>query len=190
MPEPTASPTPGPAPPSPAPAAPPRAWARSAERWALGALMLLAIIGIGVADFSAPQGFRYWLAMVPVFAAVSLWLGWARARARGENAVDILWRQLLHWGTLALAVYVIYRLQIRGSLAPEDAGLMALLAMAVVTALAGLHFDWRLGVVGGLLAVATLAAAIVQQFFWLLLLPAIAATALLLFWRRHGANAG
>lgn len=188
MPEPTAPPTSTstPNPPPEAHRAPPPSRMRTAERWALGGLMLLATIGIGIADFSATRGFQYWLAMVPVFAGVSLWLGWAHARARGENAVDILWRQLVHWATLALAVYVIHRLQTTGRLDSEDAGLMALLAVAVVTALAGLHFDWRLGVVGGLLGIATLAAAFVQQFFWPLLIVAVPATALLVLWRRHG----
>jgi hypothetical protein len=156
------------------------------EETVLASLAVLSIGGMAIADFSARFGFWYWLAMVPIFVAASLFAGWARARRRGETALRILQKQVLHWATLPLAVYLVYLLEKTGRLNREDAGLVALLALAVTTALAGVHFDWRLGVLGALLGITAACAALVEEFFWLLLIPAVAAAAIAILWRKRG----
>jgi hypothetical protein len=159
------------------------------EEVVLGSLAVLSIGGMAIADFSARWGLWYWLAMVPIFVAASLFTGWARARRRGETAFRILRRQLLHWATLPLAVYLVYVLEQTGRLNREDAGLVALLALALTTALAGVHFDWRLGVLGALLGITAASAALVEEFFWVLLIPAVAAAAIAILWHRRGEGA-
>jgi hypothetical protein len=157
----------------------------SVEEIAFIALLVLSIGGVAVADFSARSGLFYWLVMIPLFGAVSVHSGWLRSRARGENVGAVLLRQLLHWGALALAVYLIYLLERTGRLNREDAGLVALLSLSLATVLAGVHFDWRLAVLGILLAVGTACAALVEEFFWILLLPAVAAGAAVIVWQRR-----
>ena len=153
------------------------------ERVVFAVLLMLSIGGIALADFSARFGLYYWLVMVPVFAAASLYTGWTRARDRGEGIHQILWRQSLHWLALALAVYLVFMLEETGRLNQEDAGLVALLALALTTMLAGVHFDWRLMLLGGLLGVTAACAAFVEEFFWILLIPAAVAGGIALFWR-------
>jgi hypothetical protein len=155
------------------------------DRLVLAALLLLSLVGIAVADFSASSGLTYWLWMVPVFAAASLLLGWTRARREGQRVAGILTRHVLHWAPLPPALYIIYRLEEAGRLNREDAGLVALLTVALTTLLAGVHFDWRIAVLGLLLGAASLCAALVEEFFWVLLLPALVAGAVLLFWQRR-----
>lgn len=157
----------------------------SAEEVPFIALLALSIGGMAVADFSASSGLTYWLVMIPLFGALSLHSGWVRSRARGENIGHVLLRQLLHWGALALAVYLIYLLEQTGRLNREDAGLVALLSLSLATVLAGVHFDWRLAVLGVLLAVATACAALVEEFFWILLIPAVVAGAAVILWQRR-----
>lgn len=154
------------------------------EEIAFIALLVLSIGGMAVEDFSETAGLRYWLFVIPLFAAVSIYTGWRRASASGKNIGAVLASQVLHWGVLALAVYLIYLLERSGRLNQEDAGLVALLALSLTTVLAGIHFDWRLAVLGVLLAVATACAALVEEFFWILLIPAILVGAGAVLWQR------
>ena len=82
-------------------------------------------------------------------------------------------------------MYLIYLLERTGRLNREDAGLVALLSLSLTTVLAGIHFDWRLAVLGILLAVATAGAALVEEFFWILLIPAVVAGAVVVIWQRR-----
>ena len=152
------------------------------EKIVFAGLLVLSIGGIAIADFSVRFGLYYWLVMVPIFAGASLFTGWTRARDRGESIHQILWRQALHWLALALAVYLVFMLEQTGRLNREDAGLVALLALSLTTLLAGVHFDWRLMLLGGLLGVTAACAAFVEEFFWILLLPAVVAGGIALFW--------
>lgn len=157
---------------------------RHLEEAALGVLAILSLIGIAIADFSAQQSFRYWVAIAPVFAAVSIFTSWSRARAHERAAMGFLGQQLMHWLVLPVTVYLIYLMEQTGRLNREDAGLVALLALAVTTFLAGVHFDWRLAVVGAGLAAGALVAALVEEFFWVFLVVAIPLIAVAI-WRRR-----
>ena len=155
------------------------------EELVFAGLLLLSMGGTAIADFSSRGGLDYWLAMVPIFAAASIFVGWSRARAGGQSVAGLLLNQVLHWTALALAVYLVYLLQLTGRLNRDDAGLVALLALALTTVLAGVHFDWRLLVLGGLLAVIAVCTAFVEEFFWMLMLPTLLVGIGLFFWQRH-----
>ena len=155
------------------------------EEIAFIALLLLAIGGMAITDYSARSGLSYWLVVIPLFGAVSVFIGWRRARAGGKNVGAVLLSQLLHWGALVLAVYLIYLLEGTGRLNRDDAGLVALLSLSLTTVLAGIHFDWRLGVLGVLLAIGTAGAALVEEFFWILLIPAVLAGVVVVWQQRR-----
>jgi len=155
------------------------------EEVAFIALLVLAIGGMAVTDYSARSGLSYWLVVIPLFAAVSIFSGWRRASADGKNVGAVLLSQLLHWGALVLAVYLIYLLERTGRLNREDAGLVALLSLSLTTVLAGIHFDRRLAVLGVLLAIGTASAALVEEFFWILLIPTVLAGVVIVWrWRK------
>ena len=155
------------------------------EELIFAGLLLLSMGGTAIADFSSRGGLNYWLAMVPIFAAASIFIGWSRARAGGQSVASLLLNQVLHWTALALAVYLVYMLQQTGRLNRDDAGLVALLALALTTVLAGVHFDWRLLVLGGLLAVIAVCTAFVEEFFWMLVIPTLLVGTGLFIWQRH-----
>jgi hypothetical protein len=156
--------------------------------WSFAGLLLLALVGIGVTDFSSRNGLRYWLLVAPVFAAVSTGVGWSRARASGQNAPSIVARQLLHWVALVPALAVVYAFEQTGRLDREDAGLVSLLVLALTTMLAGIHFDRRLAYLGAVLGLASLVAALVEEFFWMLIIPVVLAAGAFALWQRraHG----
>lgn len=155
-----------------------------AEEITFAVLVLLSIVGIAVSDFSTQYGLTYWMVMVPLFAAASIFSGWFRARGHGQSVAGILWRQAFHWAAAALAVYLIYLFERTGRVNDEDAGLVTLLVLALTTFLAGVHFDWRLALLGLVLGAAAAAAALIEQFFWVLSLPALLVGLVVIYWRK------
>jgi hypothetical protein len=91
---------------------------------------------------------------------------------------------------LPVAMYVIYLLESTGRLNQEDAGLVALMSLALTTLLAAVHFDWRLSFLGLILAGTALASALVEEFFWMALIPLVLLGAGAVAWHRwSGAHA-
>jgi len=158
------------------PAAPPQR--RSADEVVLVAVVVLAAIGIFVTRFRVEAGFRYWLAMTPVFGIASVWSAWARAHRRGEPKAAVIRTQALHWLGASGAVALVFLLERQARLDPGNAGSVALLVLALACFLAGVHADWRLMVVGGVLGVAVIGFAVVSQLLWIVVVPALAALAL------------
>jgi len=154
------------------------------ERVLLGVLVALAVIGIAVTDHSDDYGLRYWLLMVPVFAIVSVIAGWSRERSSGEGVATILRRQILHWLGLVLAVFVVYALQKAGRIDNDAVALSTLTLLALTTFLAGVHFDWRMSVLGVAMGLTVVVEALFEKFFLVILIVAGVSGALVLFYRR------
>lgn len=169
---------------SSAPGVPKKNEGLSAEDWSLVALVLLSFVGFVVSAFSTRGSFQYWLVIAPLFALVSIFAAWTRERRRGQSAQEILKLQVLHWLVLPVSVYLIYRLEMSGRLDAGDAGVVALLAIAITTFLAGVHFDWRLGLVGVALGIGAFGAALVEEYFWLIGLAAVVAGGIVFWFRR------
>jgi hypothetical protein len=140
-------------------------------------------------DFSEEKGMWYWLAMAPIFAVASIFLAWHVNQEALDPRPLLVKRQLLHWLVQVIAVLLVYLLVYWGVLTQLAAGFVALLTLSLTTMLAGVHFEWRLGVLGLILAVTFVAAVLAEHFFWLLLIVTIVAVAILLRWRgRHRAD--
>jgi hypothetical protein len=152
-------------------------------------LVLLGTLGVAVNDYSRNAGYHYWLAMAPVFGVVSVAAGWARARRLGRPIAPMVRTQTLHWLGASGAVFLIYLLQSTGRMQNEAAGLAALITLALACFTAGVSSDWRLMVVGVLLALIAVGLAWLEEAMWLLLLPtvAIAVGAVWLVLRRRAA---
>ena len=143
-------------------------------------LVLLAIGGIAIMDFTESWGFIYWIAMVPIFGALSVFMDWYAQQHAIEPRPLKIRAQLLHWMTTLLAVALVFLLDDAGSIDRTATGLVALLVLGMSTVLAGIHTEWRLSVLGVLL-LATLAAAVAaEQFFWLLLIPTVIAIVIIM----------
>lgn len=63
-----------------------------------------------------------------------------------------------------------------------DAGLVALLILALSTFFAGIYSDWRLIFVGLFLGSAVAGAALVEEFIWLALIPVVVIFAGAIVW--------
>ena len=147
-------------------------------------LILLAIIGIGITDFSPAESHRYWFAMVPVFAGACLILEWSRARGKGQKWTTILRTQVLLWLGLLLAARLAYLLLHTGRLDNENTGLIILLLLALTTFFAGIHLGWRLFIVGIFLGLALIGATYLEEFVWIFLFIAIVVVVIFLLLKR------
>jgi DNA segregation ATPase FtsK/SpoIIIE-like protein len=145
--------------------------------------MALSAIGIGVTNFKPAGSFWYWASMAPVFAAVSIYMGWSKARRRGEGMSRIIRVQVLHWiGLLAALVLIYFLFKRTGRIDYNQLALISLLALALTTFLAGVHFDWRFMVVGIVLGACVAGAAFVEQVVWMIVIPIVVAIVLIVFW--------
>ena len=148
-------------------------------------LVALAVGGVAVMDFSRDKGLWYWLAMAPVFAAASIFLAWHVNREALEPRPLLIKRQLVHWLIQVVAVLMTFLLLRFSEVTQITAGFVALLTLAMTTLLAGVHFEWRLAVLGLILVATFVAAVLAEHFFWLLLIVAVIAVIVALRWRGH-----
>jgi len=149
-------------------------------------LLTLSAIGIGITDFAPAKALWYWLAMAPIFGGVCIYLEWTHSTDRqGTSPFRIVRKQVFHWIGFLVAIYLVFLLHSTGRLNDADAGLVALLTLAMSTFFAGVHSDWRICLVGIILGSAVGGAAMVEEFFWMLLIPLVVAVAVGIIWWRH-----
>jgi len=151
-------------------------------------LIVLSTVGIAITNFSPFKSFYFWVAMVPVFGLTSLYIGWSKARKRGEGISRIIWVQVLHWIGLLAAIGLIYLLySTTGRIDNNQLALLTLLSLALATFLAGVHFEWRFMVVGVILGAAVAGAALIEQVIWMIIIPIAAMLVLAIFWWKRKA---
>jgi len=147
-------------------------------------LVLLAIVGIGITDFSPQLSHWYWLAMVVVIGIACIVMEWSRARKKGLSATTIVKKEVFIWLCVLVAVNLVYFLFHSGRLDSENTGLVILLILALATFLAGLRQDWRLCLLGVLLGGALILATYMEEFLWIVLMVVVAAAAGIYFLAR------
>ena len=153
-----------------------------------GTMIALSVFGVSVSEYSAAQGFRYWMAMTIALGGTSIVLAWLQTRRQGGDLVAVLRKAVLHWSSLFLALYLVYLLhQVTDRLNNPDAGLVALSMVALVTFLAGVHFDWRFLLIGTLLGFGVACAAFAETFFWVVLIATFVISLLgfLIIWWKY-----
>jgi len=148
--------------------------------WIYAGLIVLSIGGIAIMDFRADYGVWYWLIMTAVFGIASLSMSWRPAAEKGFSPQHLLRQEGLHWLTALVAVGLVFIMRWSLELDPKLAALCSLLVLAVTCVLAGIHFEWRLAVVGAVLAATFVASVLAADFFWAGLLIAVIGGAVLL----------
>ena len=145
-------------------------------------LGVLSAVGIGVTDISPRHGLWYWMAMAPIFGGTNIYFAWAKTRKGGISGTTLIRDQVIHWVGFLAAIFLVYLLNTTGRMNSADAGLVALLVLALATFLAGVHGDWRFYIMGILLGAAVAGAAFVEEFLWMMLLPLLAAIIIAVIW--------
>jgi len=137
-------------------------------------MVVLALLGVGLATADVRFARDYWMALVPVYGLLCVFTAWKRERP-GDRLVL---RQLLHWGGIAGAVALDFSIRSTGLETQVASGLNALLLLALGCFLAGVHLDWLFVPVGLLLTLTLVLVAKADQYLWLLLVAAVLPLAL------------
>jgi len=152
-------------------------------------LLVLAVIGVGITDYSPADAHRYWLFMIAICAAVAI-LG-TLLQSRGEDRrqyLSRLWIQLLHWSACVAAVLLTYALIHNGRLNNADAGLVILLLLSLTVFLDGAHVGRHFYLLGFLLGMITAIMAYVEQFIWIILIISVFITLVSIYWDRYASR--
>jgi len=152
-------------------------------------LLVLAVIGVGITDYSPADAHRYWLFMIFICAAVAI-LG-TLMQARGEDRrmnLSRLWVQLLHWGACIAAVLMTYALIHNGRLNNADAGLVILMLLSLSVFLDGAHLGRHFYLLGFFLGMMTLLMAYLEEFIWIILIISVFMTLIAIYWDRYSAQ--
>lgn len=148
-------------------------------------VLVLALIGVGITNFSASLSHIYWVIMTLILAIDSMISTWRFGAKKGYAPKQQFLIQLIHWGAGLVAILAVYTIFQTGQLSLESAGLMILLLLATVTFLNGIHLGWRFYLLGVLLFLTVLLAAYMEAFFWIILLVAIAMASFAVYWARY-----
>lgn len=141
--------------------------------WRIGAviamiMVVLAMLGVALSTTNATVAPTYWLSLVPVFAALCVFMAWMRTRHGAPGQPYLVMRQILHWLVIAIAIGLDFTLRRSGEETGIAAGLNALTLLAVGCLLAGVHLEWIFALVGALLIFTLVCVAKAEQYVWLI----------------------
>jgi hypothetical protein len=146
----------------------------------VGALGVLIMVGLFLANYSPTWADWYWSAMFPIFGLVCL----GHQLSGGKVSVpawELPFIQALHWLGPIVAVRIIFLQFARGQMAADSVALMILLVLAVTAYLAGIHFDRSFVWLSILLALAALGGTEIEAYLWLVLVIALLLVGLVVF---------
>ncbi len=139
----------------------------------LCSMLVLALAGMGFTQASETGSWEFWLFIVLVYAALSLWRSSQSAKQAGQSVAKNFFRELSHWGILLVFLFVLLLLERNEIVNRDSASYFALMMLALTCCLAGVHFDWLLLVVGIVLTVMLVAMATLEQYsvvLWLIMI--------------------
>ena len=148
-------------------------------------LLVLAVIGVGITDYSPADAHKYWIFMVLVCAATSLLAGLSQSRGhQSRHSLSWVGVQLLHWSACIAAVLIVYSLVHAGRINNADAGLVLLLLLALTVFLNGAQMGPYFYLLGALLGFMTVTMAYIEQYIWFILIAAVVVMIVAIYWDR------
>lgn len=136
-------------------------------------LLFLSLAGVAITDYSASDGYGYWLIMVFVFAFFAILTAWIQSKRTNREFADIVKHQSMHWLTTLLAVGGGFMLQKSGHLSPDAACFVILLLLSLASMLDGLRIGWRFSLVGLYLGTSSVIGAFYTPHMWIDVIIAI-----------------
>jgi len=151
-------------------------------------LLLFSLLGVGITNFSAIDGYWYWMVMIFIFGLSAMLLGFVKAK-KGDQRVRELWAvQSLHWLGVMAIVGAVFSLLHAGMLEEDSTGLVILLILALATYLDGIRLGWRFSMVGVFLAITAVVAAHIDEYMWVIIPLAVVIVAFSIYWEKRRAQ--
>jgi len=128
------------------------------NNWPYILMLGLGLIGVALTSVAPVTMIVFWEVLVPVFAVITFFV----RRDPSEPVATAIFRDVLHWGSVFIAMRLLMMPSVSQMLNLDGIALMLLTILALGTFHAGIQaWSWRLGVVGGFLGVS------VPLFAWL-----------------------
>lgn len=147
--------------------------------------LLLSLLGAYIGYNYRHIGHDYWFVMIFLFTAIAIAPDYYRFKRHGDNA-KALSERLLHWSGGLCAGIVVYAYHNSGRIFHEEAGLIVLLILALITYLDGIQTGWRCIFTGLFLGLITVCVAYFDSYIWPLAVLSIAAIGVSYHW--HSAD--
>lgn len=154
--------------------------------YVLCAMLLMALVGMGLSQAMENGAWAYWLFVVVVYAGLGMWRTTRKAKQEGRPVKALISRELIHWSVLLAFLGILLLLERREIIDRESASDFALLLLAFSCCLAGLHFDWLLLIMGIVLTVMLVAMATLEQYavvLWLIMIAVTIGAAAFFYYR-------
>ena len=148
------------------------------------ALILLALLGMAITNFSPADAHIYWLVMTLVFALAAIVTGWQQADDK-QQKTKLVTSQLIHWGSTLIAVMVVYAFLHSGQIQNETVSLMILLILSLSTFMDGIHVGWHFYLLGILLAISTVIISYLDEYMWIIAIIAMVFIAISFIWNKY-----
>ena len=141
-------------------------------RFIVGLIMvLLGFFGLVFTNIEQTGAWYYWRGLCVINGILCIWLNWDTRRKKKIITFPFLWREILHWLGLFLAVYFVSKLVDIGILSRFLASLQVVSLLALATYLSGVYSDPFLMVIGVVLGVFAACAALFEQYLYSIMLP-------------------
>lgn len=153
-------------------------------------LLVLAMVGMGVASSDGHQGRITWLVITAGYAVVGILLGWHKSRQSKEHVVTLIGRCILHWSGLLFTLVVLYAIERLSFIPREGVADVMLLLLGMASFFAGIHLHWLFFVAAAFLGIMAYVNAFFSENIWIigcaLALFCVAAVGILILLRRRG----
>jgi len=154
-------------------------------------MIVLALLGVGLTTTSPAAAHAFWIALVPIYGALCVGTAWERARNDPRALRPSVFRQVLHWVGIAVAIGLDFIISSTGEETRTASGYNALLLLALGCYLAGIHLEWFFVIVGVLLSLTLIVVVKAKKYVWLIFIPGgLAVAAMFLFRWLLGKKAG
>ena len=148
-------------------------------------LILLSFIGVLLTNFIPSTAWKYWNISIPIFALLCIGLNWADNQSHPYK-LTLLFKEILHWGSILLTIYLVSIFVHYGLVSNIDAGLFVLTLLALGTFMAGIYLNRTFFIISFIQALFVCSTIFFIKYLILISIILIILFLLLLFWRaRH-----
>lgn len=147
-------------------------------------LIIASLVGAVLLQVSVGIGGGYWLAVIPILAALTIYIEWAKGRDSGVSLFTLIRTQVFHWGSLLVAIELLRVFTHFGRINNEAVSLVAFLLLAQTTFLVGVYVDWRFAVVAVFQIICLIALAYLETYIWVIIAFAVGIIALGIYFHR------
>jgi hypothetical protein len=144
-------------------------WLAMPQVWALAAMLLLAMMGMGIASAYQERGWLAWSFIVIIYGGISLWLDSKRAKSAGQPFWPRASRHIAHWLGIFIALKILFVVEQLEFISTVVVGDVALLLMGLTCYFAGVYLNGLFFVVALFLGVMAYVDAYFTEHLWLIM---------------------